>query len=263
MNRRQRRQNIGSTNDYKKKILKFFNIDKDNPLLVYLMRIVKEKNGVFRLPEIFAVNHDAMLKEIDLEHKIDCVKGCSHCCNMAVDISEHEYPYLRQGIEQLTTEEKEEIKLRAKTRLDKHKDLNFKERLNAFTPCPLLNKEGACIIYNSRPINCRTFTSPNSKLCEKMVNNKKEEEIEQLYSSQALSTFFDVVKLLAESENIYFPTGSLRLEWAIYNILISEEEKEKAEDYVKNPPEKWQPVINDLKDIKIKDGKTGKTRPFI
>lgn len=260
MNRRQRRSTATSNNNYKTKILKFFNIDENNPILLYLMNTIREKNGVFKLPGIFAVNHDAMMKETVLEHKIDCAKGCSHCCNMAVDISEFEFPHLRQGLSKLTTGEKEEVKIKAKIRLDKHKDLNFNERLSAFTPCPLLDKEGTCMIYENRPMVCRTFTSPDSNLCEKMINKDKDEEIKQLYTSQALSTFFDVAKLLAESEKLYMPSGNLRLEWAIYNILSSKEEKEKAEDYVKKPLEKWKPVIEDLKDVKIKDGITGKIK---
>jgi len=267
MNRQQRRQEKKLKkvpSNYKRQLLEFFNIKADNPMLVAILKLIRKENGIFELPGLFNVNHDDFMKHPEhFEHKIDCTKGCAHCCHMAVDISEFEFPFLRQTLSKLSVKNKEEIKKRAKFRLDTHKDLTFNERLTAFTPCPLLSEKNTCMIYEGRPMNCREFTSPDVKLCEKMINKEKDEEIKQLYGSKALSTVFDVAGLLAKSENLYYPGNGLRLEWAIYNILISKEEREKAEDYIKVPLEKWKPIPSDLKDIKIKGGKTGEVKNLI
>lgn len=82
-----------------------------------------------------------------------CKKGCSHCCNIRVSISEMEAEFIRK---------QEGIK--------PSKPIAVGETHG--TPCPFL-KKGTCSIYKSRPFLCRQHISTynSSDLCRVEVCN--------------------------------------------------------------------------------------------
>ncbi|GAB2679357.1 YkgJ family cysteine cluster protein [Aliiglaciecola aliphaticivorans] len=74
-----------------------------------------------------------------------CSKGCNHCCNYPVTISNIEIKNIETG-----------------TGIQRKPLIVMQERHN-FTPCPFL-KDGACSIYDVRPFVCRrhvTMTETN------------------------------------------------------------------------------------------------------
>lgn len=68
-----------------------------------------------------------------------CKKGCSHCCNYDVLITEFEARYINL---------KSGAKFTRNKTFTRHND----------TPCPFL-KKGECSIYKYRPFICRTYHS--------------------------------------------------------------------------------------------------------
>lgn len=76
-----------------------------------------------------------------------CSKGCSHCCNMDVQMTVFEAEYIS-----MTTA----IPLR----YDAAMTFGHKSR------CPFLSKDNGCTIYAVRPLFCRTYHSlSDPKLC--------------------------------------------------------------------------------------------------
>jgi Fe-S-cluster containining protein len=100
--------------------------------------------------------HDAIASRVAAttaaQPDFPCRKGCDHCCRHLAalpQLTEPEWQLLRSGIEQLAPN----------TRAAVH------ARLAALGPtpprpvtCPLLDTaSGACLVYDQRPIACRTY----------------------------------------------------------------------------------------------------------
>lgn len=90
-----------------------------------------------------------------------CKKGCSHCCNMAVSLSSIEAEQIGRAIG------KPPAKIENR---NGEMDEDFQKALVSKymnVPCPFL-KEGACSIYEHRPVSCRTFfnLSDDVSLCD-------------------------------------------------------------------------------------------------
>lgn len=113
--------------------------------------------------------------------KISCTKGCGACCRQLVPISETEARHIHDVVEALPEPRRTTIRARfaeARRRLQaaglleklQHPSRQWEaEENSAFglqyfaqgIPCPFL-EEGACSIYEDRPITCREYlvTSP-------------------------------------------------------------------------------------------------------
>ena len=76
-----------------------------------------------------------------------CQRGCSHCCSIDVHMTELEAMYISQA-----------------------NGVGYSRKAIATgghtSPCPFLGANGECTIYDSRPLNCRTFhTLDDPKYC--------------------------------------------------------------------------------------------------
>lgn len=135
----------------------------------------------------------------DTEFTVSCRKGCSFCCNHWVeDVYSFEVEiiadYLKKNfpqnidslIEQCQNDEYEINNLRKIIEQKLGKYGNTKEALEIDSeelllttfyqlnrPCPLLLENGACLIYNVRPLTCRIYISfSDSNLCKpEFINN--------------------------------------------------------------------------------------------
>jgi Fe-S-cluster containining protein len=90
---------------------------------------------------------------------IHCVKGCSGCCSLVVNCSFPEAMLVAAALDQ---EQHERLKAQI-TRIKHAADssANLKEWLHAYRfgagPCPFLDQTGACGVYGSRPLSCRSL----------------------------------------------------------------------------------------------------------
>ena len=108
-------------------------------------------------------------------HHISCKKGCGACCRQLVPIAEEEARRIRDLIEALPEPRRTEVRRRfreARRRLDEAglleplRGTEESDRANSLSfsltyfaqgiPCPFL-EEGACSIYNDRPLICREY----------------------------------------------------------------------------------------------------------
>jgi Fe-S-cluster containining protein len=101
---------------------------------------------------------------------LQCGKGCSLCCYGLFEIGSGDVPLIAEGLEKLHPSRRKMIIRRAQEIVasSNHPDLRdctadekeaFFER-TAATPCPNLNERGECLMYEHRPIVCRTFGLP-------------------------------------------------------------------------------------------------------
>lgn len=106
----------------------------------------------------------------DQPSALNCRQGCSICCHGLFEIGAADVVMIAEGLDRLPPDRRAEIVRRARETFDEssHPALreSSPEEKEAFfertsrTPCPALNELGACMIYDSRPLVCRTFGLP-------------------------------------------------------------------------------------------------------
>jgi Fe-S-cluster containining protein len=107
-----------------------------------------------------------------------CRGGCSACCRALFDITLLDAWLLREAFAGLAADVQAQVRNRCQPRrselLDRWPDLHNPYLLNALpeeewrsmseedpTPCPLLDENGFCLVYMSRPLICRLHGLPN------------------------------------------------------------------------------------------------------
>jgi len=107
-----------------------------------------------------------------------CKKGCSSCCSQFFEISEVEYAIIDDGLHSLSPEAQSRIKMKSQVLVDLfadtwstfyddyfsdstnqlHDEAYYQrpERFEVNMPCVFLSDDGACEIYETRPMVCRT-----------------------------------------------------------------------------------------------------------
>lgn len=109
---------------------------------------------------------------------IPCRSGCTACCHGPFDISAADTLLLREALADLPTETREQVRAAGLEVLDRIRaqapewqspfDLAElgEERFDgiseslASVPCPLLDPQGRCRVYESRPLVCRLIGLP-------------------------------------------------------------------------------------------------------
>jgi Fe-S-cluster containining protein len=101
---------------------------------------------------------------------LQCGAGCSLCCYGLFEIGSGDVPVIAEGLQQLHPSRRKKIIRRALEIVESsaHPNLReceveekeaFFERTKA-TPCPNLDETGRCMMYEHRPLVCRTFGLP-------------------------------------------------------------------------------------------------------
>lgn len=107
-----------------------------------------------------------------------CRGGCSACCRGLFDITLLDAFLLKNAFSSLTPATREEVLQKCHPRLEELQKrwpgLHPPYLLNHLpdhewtempeddeTPCPLLDADGFCLVYNSRPLTCRLHGLPN------------------------------------------------------------------------------------------------------
>ncbi|HET7433704.1 MAG TPA: YkgJ family cysteine cluster protein [Thermoanaerobaculia bacterium] len=101
---------------------------------------------------------------------LQCGRGCSLCCHGLFEIGSGDVPVIAEGLAKLHPARRKRIVRRAEEIIasSAHPNLRecapeekeaFFERTSA-TACPNLDENGACMMYDDRPLVCRTFGLP-------------------------------------------------------------------------------------------------------
>lgn len=129
--------------------------------LEVLRPLLKEK-GIQRVVE-YAYNYiDAANKQAGVNELLTCSKGCHFCCYGEIGLTGLEASYITSYIGQFNVDfDKEASKAQ---QLAPFAELKHKDK-----KCVMINKEGACSIYDIRPSVCRIHnsTSPPKQCDEK------------------------------------------------------------------------------------------------
>ncbi len=93
-----------------------------------------------------------------------CKKGCSDCCNAVFDISLAEAMLIKKYFSMLGRKTRRQVLKKAKE-AQKTWDENFVAKTiddisKLRIPCPLLSRDEECLLYEVRPVNCRTYGVP-------------------------------------------------------------------------------------------------------
>lgn len=101
------------------------------------------------------------LIEDDTYSDMACKKGCFQCCYRKVKVMDSEKSNVLKAFNRLPSVD--DVRKRALIRVELNSN---------YLPCPLLNlKNGSCLIYEDRPLSCRTMTSYSLKSCIKFLPN--------------------------------------------------------------------------------------------
>jgi Fe-S-cluster containining protein len=97
--------------------------------------------------------------------KVSCFKGCSACCHMEVEVTSYEADILKDIVE--GGHVIDSARLQKQSERDVQDPLWRQGMRGENNRCVFLNGEGACSIYEKRPVMCRrhSVTSP-AKNCE-------------------------------------------------------------------------------------------------
>jgi Fe-S-cluster containining protein len=101
---------------------------------------------------------------------LQCGAGCSLCCHGLFEIGSGDVPVIAEGLEKLHPARRKKIIRRALEIVESSNHPNLREcspgEKEAFfertqsTPCPNLDEAGLCMMYEARPLVCRTFGLP-------------------------------------------------------------------------------------------------------
>jgi Fe-S-cluster containining protein len=101
---------------------------------------------------------------------LQCGAGCSLCCHGLFEIGSGDVPIVVEGLEKLAPTQRKKVIRRALEIVESNAHPNLREcspeEKEAFfertrsTPCPNLDEAGKCVMYEHRPLVCRTFGLP-------------------------------------------------------------------------------------------------------
>lgn len=97
---------------------------------------------------------------------VECRKGCSFCCYLKVTATILEVIRIAAALDGEPSRDRSSILI---STADKVTGLSDRDRLARKVPCPLLI-DGACSIYEVRPVTCRALLSRSASLCERQFN---------------------------------------------------------------------------------------------
>jgi Fe-S-cluster containining protein len=133
-----------------------------------------------RLPLAVAdENYKSILQQADLHfaavmesqpQNLQCGAGCSLCCYGLFEIGSGDVPVIAEGLEAMHPLRRRKVIRRALEIVERSAHPNLREcsaaEKEAFfdrtqaTPCPNLDENGLCLMYEHRPLVCRTFGLP-------------------------------------------------------------------------------------------------------
>ena len=107
--------------------------------------------------------------------KVACQKGCHWCCHQAVYANSYELHFLSEKIKSIFSAEKISKYIEAvEEKFAVTSKMNEGEVSTYKSPCPLL-ENGACSIYEARPMACRIYLSTNLGTCLEFYQHPENE----------------------------------------------------------------------------------------
>jgi Fe-S-cluster containining protein len=118
--------------------------------------------------EVFLAYAEAAEQQDD-RHTVACQAGCWFCCQIPVAVTVLEAAMVLSAVRRLESDKQQQILLRLEHHVQKQDaalessedgTARFRNR------CPFLGDNGACSVYEDRPLACRSLLSSDAKRCE-------------------------------------------------------------------------------------------------
>lgn len=107
---------------------------------------------------------------------VACHKGCQWCCHQAVYANSYELHFLSEKIKTKFPPEKIAKWLKnAETKFAATSVMDEKELAKYKAPCPVL-EDGACSVYEARPMACRIYLSTKLESCLEFYRHPENEQ---------------------------------------------------------------------------------------
>ncbi len=129
-------------------------------LMNELFEVAKREKNIDPPVRFLQAKVDATLKALR-EIRVDCKKGCAHCCRVWVSATVPEVLFIAKLLRKRGNAATVE-KVRAAHQSTKDYDIQTRSR--HVHQCPLLS-EDICSIYEARPVACRFWASTNVMVC--------------------------------------------------------------------------------------------------
>jgi hypothetical protein len=101
-----------------------------------------------------------------------CAAGCSWCCYQQVAVAPAEAIAIARHVETtFTSEQRAGLTARIAALDDKARGLGLWSRARLKSPCVMLAENGACSIYEVRPLRCRGVYSRDAGQCQWVMEN--------------------------------------------------------------------------------------------
>ena len=112
---------------------------------------------------------ETSLKRNPSEHKIECAKGCAHCCKVSVSAMAPEIFLVASTLRAQHASDFEAVRARIRSAESLTRGVSPMERGRRKLPCALL-QDDACTVYAGRPGPCRGMASTSVKACLTVFN---------------------------------------------------------------------------------------------
>jgi Fe-S-cluster containining protein len=112
----------------------------------------------------------------DLE--VDCSAGCHWCCHQLVLINTiaEGRAILEAAKERMSREEFRQFRKKVRLQARKINSMPYEKAEQKHWTCPLL-KDGQCVVYDVRPVACRSVFSPDRRCCEMLWSKDADDNV--------------------------------------------------------------------------------------
>jgi len=123
-----------------------------------------------------------------------CRAGCAHCCHQAVGVVAPEVLAIHAHLRATRTEaELELIERRIRATDDRTRGMTAAQRISPDLPCPFLDEQQRCSIYEVRPLACRGTNSLDAAACERNLRDPNA-RAELLAGKQSVPCYLEPIR---------------------------------------------------------------------
>jgi hypothetical protein len=141
-------------------------------LLSDLLEDAKEDRDIDRAVRFLHSKVDATLGQLRGQ-RVDCKKGCAHCCRVWVSATVPEVLFIAKSLRRANDTIAAQ-RIAAAHRVTGPHDFASRQRLHQ--QCPLL-ADDLCSVYDTRPVSCRFWASTNVMACLRVFRQASGETV--------------------------------------------------------------------------------------
>ncbi|MBM3556836.1 MAG: YkgJ family cysteine cluster protein [Alphaproteobacteria bacterium] len=144
-----------------------------------------------RVTNGYAEEAYALARRVDTQGSVKnaCGIGCTYCCHQRVSASSYEVAAILLDLGDLPRDRREAVFQRIRDIVPRTANLDDQAFRAAHHACPLLDPDGRCAAYASRPHGCRAYLSRDREVCRWIFDHPQEAEAKR--QANALPPVFD------------------------------------------------------------------------